>query len=344
MQTATNGVSGDFRALAVQVRESGLLERRPGYYIPKVALTVVAFGVGWAGLLLLGDSWAALGVAAFLGLMFTQLGFLGHDAGHQQICRSRRANRLLGLMVGNVLIGLSFGWWVTKHDAHHAHPNQVGRDPDIAASMAIFSDAATSRADDRSRPPSPFGRWLFFPGMLLRSTGLHLAGISRLYRRRDRAAALEAVLICVHLAAYLTAVFWILSPLKALSFIVVQQAVFSLYLGCSFAPNHKGMPLIEGDSRMSFAYRQVVTARNVTAGWGKTFLLGGLNYQIEHHLFPTMPRPNLARAQSMVRGFCVDSGFGYCEDNLVGSFRQAMGPPPAARIAGPPVPVGAPRG
>ncbi len=276
----------------------------------KVVLTVLAFGIGWAGLFLVGNSWATLGVAAFLGVMFTQLGFLGHDAGHQQVYRSRRANRLLGLTVGNMLIGLSFGWWVTKHSAHHAHPNQVGRDPDIAASMAIFSDEARPQpsggtdsmtmfgdearpqSSDRSEPASRSGRWLFFPGMLLRSTGLHLAGISRLFRRRDRAAALESVLIVVHFAAYLTAVVWVLSPLKALSFIVVQQAVFSVYLGCSFAPNHKGMPVIEGDSGMSFAWRQVVTARNVTAGWGKTFLLGGLNYQIEHHLFPTMPRPN----------------------------------------------------
>ena len=160
--------------------------------------------------------------------------------------------------------------------------------------------------------------------MLLRSTGLRVLGVQWLLRRRDRSAAAEAVLIVVHTGLYLTAVLWLLSPLKALAFIAVQQAVFSLYLGCSFAPNHKGMPIIAADSEMSFAELQVITARNVTGGRFTGLMLGGLNYQIEHHLFPTMPRPNLARAQSLIRAFCVDSDLGYCEDSLLGSYRQAV--------------------
>ncbi|HUZ08744.1 MAG TPA: fatty acid desaturase [Acidimicrobiales bacterium] len=65
--------------------------------------------------------------------------FLGHDAGHQQVFRSRRANRLLGLTVGNAVIGMSFGGWVPKHDAHHAYPTQVGRDPDIGEGLMVFT-------------------------------------------------------------------------------------------------------------------------------------------------------------------------------------------------------------
>jgi fatty acid desaturase len=131
----------------------------------------------------------------------------------------------------------------------------------------------------------------------------------------------EGLLIAVHAALYLTAVLWVLSPLKALAFVAVQQGLFSLYLGCSFAPNHKGMPIIEGDTEMSFARRQVITARNVTGGRFTTLMLGGLNYQIEHHLFPTMPRPNLARARSIIRPFCRCSG-----DRQVTP--TARGPPP----------------
>jgi fatty acid desaturase len=110
VQTATiDSAPADFRILAVQIRDAGLLDRRPGYYSVKIVLTIAAFGAGWAALLVVGNSWATLGVAAFLGVMFTQLGFVGHDAGHQQVFRSRRANCLLGLAVGNALIGLSFG-------------------------------------------------------------------------------------------------------------------------------------------------------------------------------------------------------------------------------------------
>jgi fatty acid desaturase len=126
----------------------------------------------------------------------------------------------------------------------------------------------------------------------------------------------------LHAALYLTVVLWVLSPLRALAFVVVQQAVFSLYLGISFAPNHKGMPIIESATAAGFARRQVTTARNVSGGRLTTFMLGGLNYQIEHHLFPSMPRPNLRRVQSLVRDFCTDTDLGYSEENFVESFRQ----------------------
>ena len=115
----------------------GLLDRRPGYYLVKVTLTIFAFFAGWALFVIVGNSWAALAVAPLVGMTFTHLGFIGHDAGHNQVFGTRRRNRLLGLTVGNVLIGLSFGWWVPKHNAHHAHPNEMGRDPDIGEGTAL---------------------------------------------------------------------------------------------------------------------------------------------------------------------------------------------------------------
>ena len=160
--------------------------------------------------------------------------------------------------------------------------------------------------------------------MLLRSTGLYVSGFHDLYRRRDRSVLVEGTLLFAHIAFYLTVVFWVLSPTKAIAFIAVHQAAFSLYLGCSFAPNHKGMPIMERDSEMTFARRQVVTARNLTGGRLVNFVFGGLNYQIEHHLFPTMPRPNLARAQERVRAFCGEHHLGYAEAGTIASFRQIV--------------------
>jgi fatty acid desaturase len=322
---AADRSTAGFHVLARQVRASGLLDRRPGYYRVKITLTVVAFFAGWALFVIVGDSWAALAVAPVAGVMFTQLAFLGHDAGHNQVFGTRRGNRLLGLIVGNALIGLSFGWWVPKHNAHHAHPNERGRDPDLGAGAALApSDAA-------GNGPGPLAAWLarwqaplFFPLMLLRSGGMHVLGIRRLLRRRDRAAAVEACLLVLHAALYLTVVLWVLSPLRALAFAAVQQAVFSLYLGISFAPNHKGMPVIESGTAAGFARRQVITARNIRGGRFTTFVLGGLNYQIEHHLFPSMPRPNLRRVQGLVRDFCAAADLGYREESLAGSFRQIV--------------------
>jgi fatty acid desaturase len=299
----------------------GLLDRRPGYYGVKITLTILAFFAGWALFVIVGNSWATLAVAPLVGMMFTQLGFIGHDLGHNQVFGARRRNHLLGLIVGNALIGLSFGWWVPKHSAHHAHPNEIGRDPDIGEGVVLAgSDALGPVASWLARWQAP----LFFPLMLLRSIGLHVLGIKRLVQRRDRASAVEASLITLHAALYLTVVLLVLSPLKALAFVALQQAVFSVYLGISFAPNHKGMPIIESATAASFARRQVVTARNVRGGWFTTFMLGGLNYQIEHHLFESMPRPNLRRVQGLVRDFCVATDLGYREEGFVESFRQIV--------------------
>ena len=325
LRAAVDPSTASFRALALQVRAMGLLDRSPGYYTVKITLTIFAFFAGWALLVMAGDSWTALALAPLLGMLFTQLGFIGHDAGHNQVFRTRRRNRLLGLAVGNALIGLSFGWWVPKHNAHHAHPNEVGLDPDIGDRAALpLSDAPGEESES-----SPFASWLarwqaplFFPLMLLRSSGMHVLGIQRLARRRDRASAVEASLIMLHAAVYLAVVLWVLSPLKALAFVALQQAVFSVYLGISFAPNHKGMPIIESATAAGFARRQVITARNIRGGRLTTFMLGGLNYQIEHHLFPSMPRPNLRRVQGLVRDFCAATDLGYSEETFVGSFRQ----------------------
>ena len=90
---------------------------------------------------MVGDLWTALAVAPAVGMMFTQLGFIGHDVGHNQVFGERRRNRVLGLIVANALIGLSFGWWVPKHNPHHAHPNEMGRDPDIGESRPGRSGA-----------------------------------------------------------------------------------------------------------------------------------------------------------------------------------------------------------
>ncbi len=324
--TASVGASPvDFRTLAMQIRADGLFNRRPGYYVAKVGITVAALAGGWAVFVVVGNSWADLGVAVFLGAVFAQLGFIGHDAGHQQIFASRRANRLLGLVIGDVLIGLSFGWWVSKHSAHHSHPNEIGRDPDVGSDLfGVFEGANSMR---REGPARILARWrapLFFPLMLLRSVSLHASGIRHLVRRHDRATVVEKLLVFLHAGMFFTIVLLVLGPLKAIAFVAVQQTVFSFYLGMSFAPNHKGMPIIPAGAKLDFARRQIITSRNVSGGALLTFALGGLNYQIEHHLFPSIPRPNLQRAQALVKASCRAAHVDYCELSFFDSFRMIV--------------------
>jgi fatty acid desaturase len=263
-------------------------------------------------------------VAVYLAVMFTQIGFLGHDAGHRQILRSRKANYVIGVLHGNLGIGLSYGWWVSKHNRHHAHPNQPGADPDVTLSALAFTAEQAGTARGVGRLVFRYQAWLFFPMLLLEAVALHVSSIRAVASRRTWYRAWETWLLALHAVVYLTAVFIVLSPVKAVVFILVQQGLFGLYLGSSFAPNHKGMPILDAADSSSFLRRQVLTSRNVRGGWLTDLALGGLNYQIEHHLFPSMPRPSLRRSQSLIREFCQDRELNYCETSLVDSYAQAL--------------------
>ena len=321
-EVATGG--SDYARLSRAVRQAGLMDRRTGNYAWRIGVTTALLAAGWAAFVLAGNSWWQLAVAVFLAVMFTQVGFLGHDAGHRQICAARRSNYVIGLLLGNLGIGLSFGWWVAKHNRHHAHPNTEGADPDVMMRALAMTPGQAAASRGPSRIVYRYQAFLFFPMLLAEAFSIHAASIQALLGRPRRHRWTEAALLGAHFAAYLTVIFLVLSPVRAVVFILVQQGLFGVYLGASFAPNHKGMPILRRHDELDFLRRQVLTSRNIRGNWLTDLALGGLNYQIEHHLFPSMPRPNLRRSQPLISEFCSRHGLPYAQASLVGSYAQAL--------------------
>ncbi|WP_173084787.1 fatty acid desaturase family protein [Phytohabitans rumicis] len=307
-----------------QVRQAGLLERRPTFYAVCITACLLMLAAGWAVFVLLGNSWWQVFTAAFLAFAFAQNGFLAHDAGHRQIFRSRPANDLVGWVHGNLGIGLAFGWWVDKHHRHHAHPNHEGLDPDIGGENLVYTSAQAGARRGLGRLVARHQGALFFPMLLLLAIDLRVSGVKALTRPGYRNRLPEALLFGLHIAAYVTVVLLVLSPVKALVFVAIHQGLLGLYLGAVFAPNHKGMPILSKQDDSDFLRRQVLTARNVRGGRLTDLLLGGLNYQIEHHLFPHMPRPSLPHAQPVIRDYCLGHGLPYAQTSLIDSYRQAL--------------------
>ncbi|KRC63764.1 delta fatty acid desaturase [Aeromicrobium sp. Root236] len=316
-----------FGDLMRDVREQGLLERRYLYYWTQIGLAVAAFAGVWVAFFIIGNSWWQLVPAALLGIVVTQFGFLGHDAAHRQIFASPRWNAWSARIFAGAFAGLSFAWWRTKHNLHHKAPNQEGIDPDIAAGVVAFTPAIVA---ERTGFAGWFARhqgWLFFPLLTLEGLNLHAASVQA---ARDKTSKqpwrrTELAIVVTRLAAYVAVLLAFLPLGKALAFFAVQMAVFGVCLGASFAPAHKGMPIVPPEMKLDFLRRQVMVSRNVRGNPLTDVAMGGLNYQIEHHLFPSMPRCNLKRARPTVRAYCEREGIDYMEVGLFESYAIVVG-------------------
>jgi len=314
-----------YAELLREVRSAGLLRAQTAYYIVKITINTAGLSGAWVLFFLLGNSWLQLVTAAFLAFMFGQCTTIAHDAGHRQISRSRLINAVLGYIHFDLFIGMSFGWWIERHRRHHTYPNDPARDPDVINEFIAFTGAQLRSRSSLRRRISRYQAILFFPALfLLQPYAMHFSHARQLLRSRNRGRVAESCLLAGHAAFYITAVFLVLPPTLAVVFVIVQQGLFASYLGCIIAPNHKGMEIQDDSSGRDFLTRQLCASRNIRGGFIVATLFGGLNFQIEHHLFPSMPTPCLRKAKPIVRAYCQRRGLTYVETSLFESYRVLL--------------------
>ncbi|TDD58941.1 acyl-CoA desaturase, partial [Actinomadura darangshiensis] len=167
----------DFAPLARRVRESGLLDRRRGYYVRAIGLNLAATAAVWAAVAWAGDSWWTVLFGIPLAVLGARMGFLGHDAGHRQIAASARGNRWLGLVLGNLLLGMGHGWWSDKHNRHHANPNHVGKDPDVGEGVLAWTEEQAAGKRGALRWVARHQAALFFPLLTLEGVNLKIGSV-----------------------------------------------------------------------------------------------------------------------------------------------------------------------
>jgi fatty acid desaturase len=280
-------------ALRTSVVAAGLLERAREYYLWRTTLsfTILLAGFALARILPL----AAVVLIAFGSV---QVALIGHDAGHLAVFASRRANYFLGSVCWTLAAGVSFAYWMRRHNRHHASTNDVVRDPDL----------------QWDTPPAltPFLAFIF------RAEGWRFA----LHELSGAERVAELVLLTLSAAVWL-APSAVLGPLWPIV-VGVSQVLASVYLASVVAPNHIGMPMWQAGSRPDFMERQIRSSRNVRPSPCVDFIFGGLNYQIEHHLFPGMPRAHLSKARVLVKRFCAEHRIPYAESELIAIYRAIL--------------------
>jgi fatty acid desaturase len=315
----------DHRELRRRVQEAGLLEPQSRSFGVNLLITGGLIAAGIAFLVAFHALWGVLIGALFFGVVSVQIAFLVHDAGHRQGFVRRWQNALVGLIGGDLLLGASYGWWVGKHNAHHAHPNHADMDPDIELPMIAFTAEQAMEKRGVQRLVAKHQVWFALPLLSLVAYGQRLSSALYVLRERSRYRRWEAAALIANAVLYVGVPLYLLGPWSALLFIAVHQACMGIYLGLVFAPNHKGMTMIDDETPLDPLRAQVLTARNVHGHPVTDWLYGGLNYQIEHHLFPSMSRSRLRLAQRIVAAFCRERGIAYHETSVMRSYVEILG-------------------
>jgi fatty acid desaturase len=323
--SASRSRTSEYARLKRLIKKNELLDRQPAYYAAKTVFTLGLLAVSLALLFVLSDTRFQLLNAAYLAFVFVQISLLAHDFGHRQFSfRASWKNDWLTLVFGNLLLGISRQWWIDKHNEHHGHPNQLDLDPDVEIPLLAFEEEQALQKRGFARFVVKYQAALIFPLSLLQGLSMLRSSIGFLAAKRAKSTLVEALMICAHFAVYFGLLFSVLDPLQALLFIAVHRGLFGTYMVSIFAPNHKAMPVLERESELDFLRRQVLTSRNVIGHPITDFWYGGLNYQIEHHLFPRMPRNKLKEAQPIIRGFCQEHSISYHETGVLQSYREIL--------------------
>jgi len=316
---------GEFGELCRLVKESRLLQKKPALLWGRAAIVLAAVALMSAAMIV-GRNNVVLQLCngVLLAFVFMHVAFLMHDIGHRQIFRSSAANRAIGLLVSNLIIGVSYSWWVDKHNRHHRNPNHVDLDPDVDFAGLAFSKEQAMAKRWPWKLSVKYQAFLFVPLLLGEHLHLHLISAAHVLSGRAKAPWTEGLLLACHHIACFAIAFSVLRPLPAVALLVCGKALAGLYAGLVFAPNHKGMLMIDSGSDVSLFRRQVLTSRNVRSSPINDFLYGGLNYQIEHHLFPFLRQDQLPAAQAIVKPFCRERGIRYHETGIFQSLKEIL--------------------
>jgi fatty acid desaturase/predicted heme/steroid binding protein len=343
-----------YRDLRSKLVMMGMFKSSPGFYVYKQTSQLSMWAAAMAMMYYSDNTFVHIGAALLMGLFFQQCGWLAHDFLHHQVFKNRRYGDFAGLFWGNLMQGFSVQWWKNKHNGHHAVPNlhnssalaQDG-DPDIdtmpllAWSVPQAKQYRELRADGRD---SPFVKFMiknqqlyYFPILLLArlswlnesfktSFGLGAASENAALELKAKGLqypVMEKLFISLHHAWMFAFAcgFGKFSVAYSIALYLVTTASSGLFLAIVFGLGHNGMATYDADKRPDFWKLQVTTTRNITGGHGVPqafvdWFCGGLQYQVDHHLFPGIPRHNLEKTHDFVKSFCKEWDVQYHEADM----------------------------
>lgn len=288
----------------------------------------------------------------FLGCFWQQLAFVGHDTGHNGITHVKWLDNTIGIFVGNFLGGVSIAWWKRTHNVHHIVCNSIEQDPDIQHLPVLCCDEEICKKpywstyhskifsmDAAARFIVSYQHYLFYPIMALARFNLYLQGIILILKEPKSVWKVQYEVLALigfwtwfgtlmsHMEGPKTTVAYLLLSHGIAGILHVQICLshfsMNVYHDNSYAVDkqNKGVALhrqngIEyssGGPVDDWFRTQLCSTMNIDCSEGMDWFHGGLQFQIEHHLFPRLPRHNLREARKLVKAFAAKHGIDYHE-------------------------------
>lgn len=318
-----------FRAFREKLVKEGYMERRVGWYVYKTLST-------WA-LGALSVYFATLGhwllSAVLMGIFWQQSGWLGHEYAHHCVFWSRKLNNAIVYLSSNVMQGFSVNWWKDRHNSHHAITNVLEDDPDVQ-NLPLFvwdikdiplvypNPKRTQLKLGMQLVPYQAYYWIPFTPLLriiwMLQSFIFAKGLwkheSHTLRKTYK---FEYPLLLLHHALVFTFLWLTMPSLSvAASWWLIANGIGGCFIALIVFTSHYACDTYEPSERcqLNFVDLQFYTTRNIQPGFLMDWFAGGLNYQIEHHLFPQMPRCNLYEVSLLTRQWCAENGVPYqCE-------------------------------
>ena len=316
----------DFQQLALYFEQNGFFKTNWNFYYKKLLVCVLLFMCTLTCVLGFTSMWIHFLGAVLLAYTWQQVGFIIHDTMHTQITRTPSKDHSIGVYFGTVIFGMSATWWRDEHRVHHALTNTV----DAQKRWADPQMWEDSWAQHEKLFPLFRGYWQYFlikiqhitfiPAVML--CGRFVILVESYAPERNPRELISIILHWIWMS-------WLLSHLPSWSevaiFYLIASAIEGMFHFQLILSHYCKMFMdVEEFHGSSWYKQQVMSNMNISCPWWMDWYYGGLNYHIEHHLYPTLARDKLSAAVPYVKNICKRHGIQYDQEPFIVCFKKTL--------------------
>ncbi|ESO06799.1 hypothetical protein HELRODRAFT_76893 [Helobdella robusta] len=279
-------------------------------------MTLYYFGTGWI---------PTMFSVLFYTIVQAEAGWSQHDFGHLSVFKSVKWNKILHSFVMNFLKGASVSWWQHLHNQHHSKPNIINKDPDVRLEKVfVLGKEIPKRVAENKNNIMPYNwqhRYFFLIGPpLLFPVFFQMMVFKHPISRKNW---LDVFIMCTFYLKVLILYTPFYGVLGTCLYYFVVRCLESHWFVWVSQSNHIPMD-IEDDKERPWLALQLNATCDVEKSHFNDWFTGHLNFQIEHHCFPTMPRHNLYKIAPYVQSLCKKHGIEYKCKTLAGAFSDIV--------------------